>query len=146
MKKLKKISYFFLLLFLVGVGWVMRDMIPGQQPSVGLAQENKAAPAQSAKLPVVVTDTVKKASLQVPQEYVGHVEALQDAELYAQISGTISQVHFEEGGLVQQGDLLYTIDPEIYQAQVDRSEAALSKAKSSLTAAQADLAASQGQV
>ena len=143
MRVLKPIVIGVVLLALVAVGWIVRGLMPDEQ-----AAGSKSGPAMAGRgaAPQVVTATVGEASLKPPSKYVGHVEAIQDAELYAQVSGTIKKVHFKEGAMVNQGDLLYTIDPDRYRAKVELYEATLSQTKASLNAAKANLESVQAQL
>ena len=50
-------------------------------------------------------------------------------DLRAQIDGTIAEVAFKEGSMVKEGDLLFLIDPRVYEARVKQAEAALAKAR-----------------
>ena len=142
MRVLRPIVICVLLLALVAVGWLLRGMFGGGQPGGG----GMAAMAGRGGVPEVMVATVEETSLEPPRKYVGHVEAIQDAEIYAQVSGTIQKVHFREGALVKEGDLLYTIDPDRYQAKVELYQATLSQTKASLAAAQASLASVEAQL
>ncbi|MCF8063736.1 MAG: efflux RND transporter periplasmic adaptor subunit [Desulfarculaceae bacterium] len=143
MRVLKPIVIGVLLLALVAVGWIVRGLMPGGQPG---GSKGMAAMAGRGAAPQVVVAKVQEASLKPPSKYVGHVEAIQDAELYAQVSGTIKKVHFKEGAMVNQGDLLYTIDPDRYRAKVELNEATLAQAKASLAAAKANLESVEAQL
>lgn len=68
--------------------------------------------------------------------YTGRVEAVEAVEVRARVSGYLESVNFKEGGIIQQGDLLYVIDPRPYQAALDeaRAEAARAEARSRLAA------------
>lgn len=94
----------------------------------------------------MVTATVEETALKPPSKYVGHVEAIQEAEIYAQVDGIIKTVHFKEGAMVNQGDLLFTIDPNRYQAKVELNEATLAQTKASLSAAKANLESVEAQL
>ncbi|MDF1552303.1 MAG: efflux RND transporter periplasmic adaptor subunit [Deferrisomatales bacterium] len=111
-------------------------------PRVGLA----APEGPGGPPPTVVVDTVTETDVVPASEYVGHVEAIQAVDLYAQVVGTIQQVHFEEGQLVKEGVLLFTIEPASYQAKVDAAAAALAQARASREGAQADLDAARSAV
>lgn len=52
-------------------------------------------------------------------EYTGYLAAIDSVKLHARVSGLIVAAHFEEGGLVQAGDVLYEIDPRPFQANLD---------------------------
>ena len=58
-------------------------------------------------------------------EFSGRIEAVESAQIRARVRGTIEAVHFKPGSLVKKGELLFVIDPREYQAEVQRSEAAV---------------------
>ena len=76
-------------------------------------------------------------------EYTGRFEAVQQVDIQAQVSGYLDAIHFEDGQLVQKGDLLFEIDPRTYQADVDAAQARLESARSSLALAGLDLKRAQ---
>ena len=61
-------------------------------------------------------------------EFTGRLEPVQSAAIRPRVSGLITQVSFEEGSLVRQGQLLFQIDGRPFQAQVDRLRAELAQA------------------
>jgi membrane fusion protein, multidrug efflux system len=89
-------------------------------------------------------------------EYSGHVEAIESAEIRPRVSGHLNRIHYPEGGLVEKGQLLFTIDNREYKAIADaaradtaRAEARLALAKQDLSRAETlvtDRAVSQGEV
>lgn len=72
----------------------------------------------------------------IPQEirtwtrFSGRLTPVESVEIKPLVSGTIQQVLFEDGQVVQKGDPLFVIDPRPHQAQLQRAEAELSTAKS----------------
>lgn len=76
--------------------------------------------------PVKVAEVVTR-SVPVYIDTIGNVTAVVTAQLRAQISGKLQQVHVAEGAFVKKGDLLYTIEPDLFQAAVDSAAAALQK-------------------
>ena len=95
-----------------------------------------AAPQQTMQqqaAPSVIVKAVEKADLSSqPAEYVGRIEAIQTVQVKPQISGEIARVCFKEGSVVKAGQLLFQIDPSIYQATVQLRQAELEKAQASL--------------
>ncbi|MGA9753204.1 MAG: efflux RND transporter periplasmic adaptor subunit [Acidobacteriota bacterium] len=73
-------------------------------------------------------------------EFVGQINGATDIQIRARVDGFLEGIHFKEGSLVKAGELLYTIDPREYQAQVDSVRAQLAEAKTQLTNAQSELA------
>ena len=57
-----------------------------------------------------------------------------------QVSGRITQIHFTDGANVKIGDLLFTIDPRPYQAQLNQAEANVAQAEAALSLAKVNFA------
>ena len=79
-------------------------------------------------------------------EYVGRFAAVNAVEVRARVSGYLDSVHFKDGQLVKQGDLLFTIDKRPFQNALDQAQATLTQAKATLAYAQADLERGQSLV
>ena len=58
-------------------------------------------------------------------EYVGRFVAVDSVEVRARVSGYLEKVHFTDGQLVKQGDLLFTIDKRPFQNALDQARANL---------------------
>ena len=63
------------------------------------------------------------------QNYSGKLEAVDRVEIRPLVGGTLTAVHFKDGSLVKKGDLLFTIDPRPYAAEVARFQAQLAAAE-----------------
>ena len=88
------------------------------------------------KIPVV---TVLQENVPIYKEFVGQVYGQVDIPIRARVSGFLEGIHFEEGRRVKKGQLLYTIDPEPYQANVAKEMSKLAEAQTSFVKAQSDL-------
>lgn len=86
----------------------------------------------------VEVESVSEGVASYHEEYPGTVTALNEVELRPQVSGYITGIHFKDGQHVSQGQLLYTIDPQAYQAGVSEAQANLAVAKANLNKAQKD--------
>jgi len=73
-------------------------------------------------------------------EYVGRFVSVDMVEVRARVSGYLDKVHFQDGQLVKQGDLLFTIDKRPFQNTLDQARASLAQAKATLAFAEGDLA------
>ncbi|EKF57881.1 HlyD family secretion protein [Agrobacterium albertimagni AOL15] len=89
-------------------------------------------------VPVTVT-TVQPRPVHVWREVSGRFEAVDRVELRSRVAGAIQSVHFREGGLVEKGDLLVTIDPEPYRAVVEQARGAVASAEARLILATTEL-------
>ena len=94
----------------------------------GLDAKADAAPAQPAATPVSVA-TVAKSDVTVWDEFSGRLEAVERVDIRSRVAGAVQAVHFREGALVKQGELLITIDPAPYAAEVERAEAQVASAR-----------------
>lgn len=83
----------------------------------------------------VSTQIVSAEPTQVWSSYSARLEAVEFAEIRPQVSGTITELKFEDGQTVEKGDLLFVIDTRPYQAALNQAKADLAAAKnqSSLT-------------
>jgi RND family efflux transporter MFP subunit len=72
-------------------------------------------------------------------EYVGRFVAVDSVEIRARVSGYLDQIHFRDGQMVKQGDLLFTIDKRPFQNTVAQARGTLAQAKANLAFADADL-------
>ena len=94
----------------------------------GLDAKADAATAQPAATPVSVA-TVAKSDVTVWDEFSGRLEAVERVDIRSRVAGAVQAVHFREGALVKQGELLITIDPAPYAAEVERAEAQVASAR-----------------
>ncbi|HWV43637.1 efflux RND transporter periplasmic adaptor subunit [Pseudorhodoplanes sp.] len=72
-------------------------------------------------------------------EYVGRFVAVDSVEVRARVSGYLDKIHFRDGQMVKQGDLLFTIDKRPFQNTLDQARGALAQAKANLAFTQTDL-------
>ncbi|MBK1719759.1 efflux RND transporter periplasmic adaptor subunit [Thiocystis violacea] len=78
----------------------------------------------------VVTVTARSATLTT--ELPGRTASYRIAEVRPQVGGIIQARRFEEGGPIAVGQVLYQIDPAVYQATHDSAEAALARSRATL--------------
>jgi RND family efflux transporter MFP subunit len=72
-------------------------------------------------------------------EFIGRFEAVDRVEIRSRVDGYLDQIHFTDGQIVKQGDLLFTIDQRPFQTKVEQAEAAVNAAQAVLTFAKDDL-------
>lgn len=93
--------------------------------SVGVGPAIAEAPPQA--MPVKVT-SVETQPIRLWSEFSGRLSAIDQVELRPQISGTIQEIQFEDGQIVEKGDVLMVIDPRPYAAAVAEAKADLNAA------------------
>lgn len=94
-----------------------------------------AAPAA----PMVTIATPLERQINQWDDYVGRFEASRSVEVRPRVSGAITAVHFTDGALVRQGQLLFTIDSRPYAAALAEARAGVASAASDLMLAETDL-------
>lgn len=109
--------------------------ILGSKAGVGIAAETPAAPAA---VPVSVA-VVEARPINQWQEFSGRLEAVDRVELRSRVAGAIEKLHFQEGALVEKGDLLVTIDRAPYEAEVARARATVTAAEARAALARTEL-------
>jgi multidrug efflux system membrane fusion protein len=72
-------------------------------------------------------------------QVIGNVEAYSTVTIKAQVTGELTKIYFHEGDYVKKGDLLFTIDPRAFEAQLSQAEANLARDEAQLNQAQANL-------
>src|SRR5690606_35124154 len=88
--------------------------------------------APQAAPPAVTVITVVAESVPAVIELPGRTAPYQVSEVRPQVSGIIQKRVFEEGSNVKAGQLLYQIDPAIYQAEYDSAKANLARAEATV--------------
>jgi multidrug efflux system membrane fusion protein len=99
------------------------------------------APASFERPPAPVT-IAEAVSQDVPVyiDAVGKITAREVVSVLPQVSGRLTKIHFTDGADVKTGDVLFTIDPRPFQAQLDQAQANLAQAQAALNLAKINLA------
>jgi multidrug efflux system membrane fusion protein len=90
--------------------------------------------------PDVSVAAVVQKSVTEWDDYSGHIEAIESAEIRPRVSGHLRRVHYREGGLVRKGALLFTIDDREYAAAADAARADAVRAEARVALARQELA------
>ncbi|EPH1164627.1 multidrug efflux RND transporter periplasmic adaptor subunit AdeF, partial [Acinetobacter baumannii] len=93
----------------------------------------KAAPTAAQQAATVDVAPVVSKTITDWQEYSGRLEAIDQVDIRPQVSGKLIAVHFKDGSLVKKGDLLFTIDPRPFEAELNRAKAQLASAEAQVT-------------
>ena len=102
----------------------------------------ESGPQQFPPTDVSVAPVVQKPITEW-DDYSGHIEAIESAEIRPRVGGHLRRVHFREGGLVARGDLLFTIDDREYAAASDAARADAARAEARVALAKQELARSE---
>ncbi len=112
-------------LFLAACG---QDEAPAQAQQGG--QEKPPHPVEVAEL--------SRQDIALERSYPSLLRSDDEVTLVARVTGTLEQRHFEPGEMVEEGQVLYSIEPDVYQAVVNQREADLQSARAELERAQRD--------
>ena len=92
------------------------------------------------ELPVVSTDTVQARDIVERVSASGKIQPEIEVKITAEVNGQIINLPVKEGDVVEKGDLLVQLNPDIYEAALLRAEASLNSARSNLASARAQVA------
>lgn len=113
------------------LSWFALLVLTGCQP----AATNSSPPPPPT---VIVAKPVQKQIVEW-DAYTGRLEPIKFVEIRARVGGYLQSVHFDEGQLVNQGDLLFIIDPRPFEAELKKAEANLHQAESMVGQAKSQL-------
>ena len=102
-------------------GWIARGLAPKGGPGAGMAPR--------ANIVQVAVTNAEMRAYNLPERFVAHAEALQEVDLLPQVDGYVKAILFREGDVVKEGQELYVLDDERYQAVVNQRKADLAAAE-----------------
>ena len=119
------------IIIFIGIMSMVWGLSACDKPKEGPPQKGDPQPAEVS----VLTLQSEKAS--VTTELSGRVSANLVAEVRPQVGGIVQKMMFTEGSEVKEGNVLYQIDPALFQAAYDSANAALTRAEALLLPARA---------
>jgi multidrug efflux system membrane fusion protein len=122
-----------------GVATMLATALATLLASCGDGQKQQAGPPPPA---VTVSEPTKRTVFDF-DEYVGRFAAVSLVEMRARVSGYLDGVHFKDGQLVKQGDLLFSIDKRPFQNAVAQARATLTQAQSNMAFTESDFTRGQ---
>ena len=111
--------------------------------ALGTVLINGSVSAQTPAAPVVPAIEVAAQPVHFEKSYVGRATPVDHVQIMTKVAGEVQTVNFQEGTYVQQGDVLFTLDPEPYELALESAEAALRGALAQNENAQATLKRSE---
>jgi membrane fusion protein, multidrug efflux system len=99
------------------------------------------APAEAQAPPAIPVAVAKPLAKRITRwdEYSGRFVAVNTVEVRARVSGFIEKLHFKDGQIVKEGDLLFTLDQRPYRLAVDSSKAEVARTQALVQFASTDL-------
>ena len=99
-----------------------------------------AAAAEEVKLPAYPAFHPVVRNVSDVHDYVAEIRSARHIEIGTRVEGFLSKVHVDEGERVEEGQLLFTLSDQEFQAQMKRAEAALLSARADLKSAEIEAA------
>ena len=84
--------------------------------------------------------TVAPQTIPANSTYVAQTESSRQVEIVARVSGFLDEISYQEGDLVEEGEVLFQIDPKPFRAQLAAARAALAQQEARLLTARQNLA------
>jgi len=104
--------------------------------------KDKQAGGPPPPMPVQVSHPVSQ-TVALTETYTGRFTPVEEVDLQARVSGYLESVHFTEGQKVEKGDLMFRIDPRVFDAALARAEAIQKQAAARLGLAKSNFATSE---
>jgi membrane fusion protein, multidrug efflux system len=101
--------------------------------------DNKPAASSGPGLPAVTVSRPVQQKITEWDEYTGRFVAVKTVEIRARVSGFIDSIHFKDGQIIKQGDLLFIIDPRPYRLAVEQATADRDRTRAKLAIATHDV-------
>lgn len=90
------------------------------------------------KTPIVLVSKPVAKEITDYEDFTGRTEAVASVDVRARATGYLDKILFKDGALVKQGDVLFEIDPRVYQAEVKKTESAVTQAEATRKRMQQD--------
>ncbi|QYY36007.1 efflux RND transporter periplasmic adaptor subunit [Ruficoccus sp. ZRK36] len=100
---------------------------------------DEAPPQQKSHARTVTAATVEAKNVPLYYDSLGKITALQSVNIVSQVDGQIVDIHFEQGSIVKEGDLLYTIYQPPYEAMVTEAKGRLQQSIAALEIAKLEV-------
>ncbi|WP_170475490.1 efflux RND transporter periplasmic adaptor subunit [Ruegeria arenilitoris] len=100
-----------------------------------LAQDQENAPPPKVSIAAAYTEEITDEAV-----FIGRAEAIDKVDIVARVNGFLDSQAVEDGALVKKDDLLFTIEPDLYEATLEARKADLDRAEANLELAKVDLA------
>jgi RND family efflux transporter MFP subunit len=119
-----------------GIWW--QGQQSGATGGEGAAKQAQPGAGAPPAPPVTVANPIHKKIVEW-DEYPGQFTAVDAIDVRARVSGYLEQIHFTDGQMVKQGDLLFTIEKRPFEIALDSAQAQLAEANAQLSLANRNL-------
>lgn len=116
----------------------MRRLLLAALSTLASAAALPAAAQAPGPAPVTVAAPVVKTIVE-DDEFVGRFEAMSEVEITSRVSGYLEAVHFQDGAMVAEGDLLFSVDRRLFDTALRQAESQVGVAQASFDFAKEQL-------
>ncbi len=116
--------------------WAVRRAVLVAALAVAGCSEPEAPPPPPQEVGVV---EVAVKTVPVPIQRVAQTESSREVEVVARVSGFLDAIVYEEGALVQEGDVMFEMDQRPFKARLEAAQGELAASKARLYTANANL-------
>ncbi len=118
-----------LALVCIAGGWISCGIYSRAAEKKQRANESARMAALAEQKQTVALAEVKEMAYNLPERFIAHAEAMAEVDLLPQVDGYIKEIKFKEGDIVKEGQVLYVMDDEKYEAVVGQAKADLNAAE-----------------
>ena len=93
---------------------------------------------QNQQFPAVIVSHPAIENITEWQQYAGRFVAVNNVDIRSRVSGYLEKIHFKDGDVVNKGDLLFSIDPRPFKAEVSIAKATVEEREATLALAKTD--------
>ncbi|MFC6804255.1 efflux RND transporter periplasmic adaptor subunit [Methylophaga thalassica] len=93
---------------------------------------------QNQQFPAVIVSHPAIENITEWQQYAGRFVAVNNVDIRSRVSGYLEKIHFKDGDIVNKGDLLFSIDPRPFKAEVSIAKATVEEREATLALAKTD--------
>jgi len=93
---------------------------------------------QNQQFPAVIVSHPAIENITEWQQYAGRFVAVNNVDIRSRVSGYLEKIHFKDGDIVNKGDLLFSIDPRPFKAEVSITKATVEEREATLALAKTD--------
>ena len=104
---------------------------------------NKKETSHAMPVPEISVARPSVQDITLTKNYPGYLTSEKTVDLVGRVSGTLQTIAYAPGSRVRQGQVLFQIEPTVYQDNVRQAEAALNTARANLEYAQSNYARMQ---
>ena len=100
--------------------------------------EKQQEVTQNQQFPAVIVSHPAIENITEWQQYAGRFVAVNNVDIRSRVSGYLEKIHFKDGDIVNKGDLLFSIDPRPFKAEVSIAKATVEEREATLALAKTD--------